>query len=311
LRAVVRAVLERGDAPAVLGIVLETSGSSYRKPGALLLRAPELRVGWLSGGCLEAELDLVANEVLRDGAARVHAIDTRGDDDLLFGSASGCRGRALVLLQPVVAATPLAQALRSLGAGSAPLRLHLADDGGGEAELGAQSWRWPATTHGEGRRWYLPLLPPPRLLVLGSGPEAAPLIAQAQALDWVVEAVEHRGRWAAHAQGADTCIDAPPERAWRSLQAERYSAALVMGHHFANDLLHLRQLARAGAPAYVGLLGPPARRDALLEALGEEAGALRSRLRAPVGLHLGGEGPAAIALAIVAELQRYFTGVAA
>jgi xanthine dehydrogenase accessory factor len=56
----------------------------------------------------------------------------------------------------------------------------------------------------------------------------------------------------------------------------------------------------------VGLLGPPARRDELLARLdASERDALRARLRAPLGLPLGGEGPEAIALAIAAELQKF------
>jgi xanthine dehydrogenase accessory factor len=62
----------------------------------------------------------------------------------------------------------------------------------------------------------------------------------------------------------------------------------------------------ADGPAYVGLLGPIARRDALLAELGAAAERLRPRLHAPVGLDLGGSGPEAIALAIAAELQQVF-----
>ena len=60
---------------------------------------------------------------------------------------------------------------------------------------------------------------------------------------------------------------------------------------------------------YVGLLGPPARRDELLARLTQQRrAALEGRLRAPVGLLLGGEGPEAIALAIVAQLQQALHG---
>ena len=55
---------------------------------------------------------------------------------------------------------------------------------------------------------------------------------------------------------------------------------------------------------YVGLLGPGARRERLFAELGPERTALlRQRLRAPIGLDLGGRTPEAIALSIVAEIQ--------
>ncbi len=85
-----------------------------------------------------------------------------------------------------------------------------------------------------------------------------------------------------------------------------FDAALVMTHVADTDLEALRALALTDVP-YVGLLGPPARRDELLALLEpDERVALRSRLHAPVGLPLGGEGPEAIALAIAAQLQQTF-----
>jgi xanthine dehydrogenase accessory factor len=80
-----------------------------------------------------------------------------------------------------------------------------------------------------------------------------------------------------------------------------------MNHNFDLDARSLRALAASQVP-YVGLLGPPARRDDLLNEIGDEAGTqLGARLHAPVGLPLGGEGAEAIALAITAELQQEFS----
>ena len=58
----------------------------------------------------------------------------------------------------------------------------------------------------------------------------------------------------------------------------------------------------------ITLLGPAARRDRLLADLGAVAGELGTRLRAPVGLKLGGRDPSSVALSIVAELQACFHG---
>jgi xanthine dehydrogenase accessory factor len=78
-----------------------------------------------------------------------------------------------------------------------------------------------------------------------------------------------------------------------------------MSHNFALDAQYLRFCATSDVD-YVGLLGPPARRDALLAELGADAARLRPRLHAPVGLDLGGSGPETIALATIAELQQHF-----
>jgi xanthine dehydrogenase accessory factor len=80
-----------------------------------------------------------------------------------------------------------------------------------------------------------------------------------------------------------------------------------MSHHLDSDRGYLAQLATSGLP-YVGLLGPAHRREKLLRDIGPAADTLRGRLRAPIGLDLGGRSPEAIALAIVAELQAFFEG---
>jgi xanthine dehydrogenase accessory factor len=82
----------------------------------------------------------------------------------------------------------------------------------------------------------------------------------------------------------------------------RIEAAVVMSHHAPTDLQYLRALAVSPVP-YIGLLGPRSRRDRLLAELSDVAAQLQPRLRAPVGLALGGETPEAIALSIVAEIQ--------
>jgi xanthine dehydrogenase accessory factor len=121
--------------------------------------------------------------------------------------------------------------------------------------------------------------------------------------------VEHRGRWAAFAQAAqvDSLLDLAPESAASALAEEHADAVVLMSHNYAIDLQYLRFCAH-NAIDYVGLLGPSARRDALLDELGAaDTQRLKPRLHAPVGLDLGGHGAEAIALAIAAELQHYFS----
>jgi xanthine dehydrogenase accessory factor len=77
-----------------------------------------------------------------------------------------------------------------------------------------------------------------------------------------------------------------------------------MSHHLPSDLAYLRAVAASGIP-YVGLLGPAVRRERLLADLGADAGRLRGRLRAPVGLALGGRAPESIALGIVAQIHAF------
>ncbi len=308
---------------ALLGIVVATEGSTYQKPGALvLLDRRGLRHGVISGGCLEPEVERRAQAIFAGGRAALVEFDTRADEDLVFGSGTGCRGRVHLLLLPQPPGAPLTQALGEAAREGAVLHLALTLDG---HQLGAGSaQRAPASTATQ-HQWLwdalggasaapvgaadllLRIAPPPRIVLLGAGPETPLLLEFMHRFGWFVDVVEHRQRWIAFARGAavDNFRDLPPAAAAAQLQQQSFDAAIVMSHNFTIDAQHLRFCARSAMP-YVGLLGPPARRDALLVELGADADALRARLRAPVGLDLGGSGPEAIALGIIAELQQFF-----
>ncbi len=74
-------------------------GSTYRKPGALILIAADGDyAGLISGGCLEGDLREHARAVIATGAAREVRYDMRGSDDLLWGLGLGCEGAMQILL---------------------------------------------------------------------------------------------------------------------------------------------------------------------------------------------------------------------
>lgn len=165
---------------------------------------------------------------------------------------------------------------------------------------------------GPDARWKLLLVPlclPPKLLLLGAGPDALPVVDFASRLHWRVTLVDHRPAYAvaSHFPSAEQVLLARPEEIAQALDLGRFSVAVVMSHHLPSDLEYLRALS-ASSLAYIGLLGPPARREKLLSELGPEAERLRSRLHAPVGFNLGGRTPEAIALAIVAEIHAFVHG---
>jgi xanthine dehydrogenase accessory factor len=149
--------------------------------------------------------------------------------------------------------------------------------------------------------------PSPRVMLVGAGPEAPALIGLANRLGWRAIVSDHReALLAARGAGAERAICAPPAAALAALGDQRLDACIVMTHTAANDREALTALARRADP-FIGLLGPPARRDELLAELDPTARAmLTPRLHAPVGIRLGGHGPEILALSICAELQRFF-----
>jgi xanthine/CO dehydrogenase XdhC/CoxF family maturation factor len=147
-----------------------------------------------------------------------------------------------------------------------------------------------------------------RLVVCGSGPDAVPVCRLARALGWDVSLIEHRAITEAHARRFPevAVVECPDAGGLADVVLLRpRTAAVVMSHHFGRDTDYVGALFAANV-AYVGVLGPRARTERMLAELatrGERPPDNSDALFGPVGLDLGGDGPDAIALAIIAEVS--------
>jgi xanthine/CO dehydrogenase XdhC/CoxF family maturation factor len=102
--------LEAAGADYVLATVVAVEGSSYRKPGALmLLTADGRRMGTVSGGCLEAQVAGRAWWLTANGPTIQRYTTTEEDGDRPYGS--GCGGVVFLLLERRNTAGPLLAAL--------------------------------------------------------------------------------------------------------------------------------------------------------------------------------------------------------
>ncbi len=244
--------------------------------------------GMLSGGCLEGDLAERSQAVMANGVAETVSYDLRADDDV-FGLGVGCEGALRILIQPLIAASnyePFASLVKSLeDAPSADLLLADA-----ESEYGRTR-----------------ILAPLRLLILGAGQDAEPLVLFAVALGWRVAVSDHRPASVARLESSPAasveCV--PVKDVAAHFEFDSFDAVIVMSHNLAADRAYLKALARSET-GFIGLLGPPHRRDRLLHEIGADAERLGDRLHGPVGKQIGGRGPAAIALEIAAELQATF-----
>lgn len=319
----------------VLATLVATAGSTYRKPGArMMLTADGGYIGLLSGGCLESDLNLHARQVLESGTAKAVEYDMRGPDDVLFGIGTGCEGAMRVLLEPAGPGTHAAAALAAAGAATRagkPTALLLVHDSSqialatyhvaaapspalaaaAERALCEAASRQVDLEEGarRGRAFVQFLAPPPHILICGAGPDALPVVAAARALGWRVSVVDHRPAYAAAHRFPGVEVrraDAHDLRA--TLPLEECHAAVVMSHHFASDVAYLRELAVAGVPDYVGLLGPAARRQRIAQELGDCMEILRPRIRGPVGIDIGAVTPEGIALSIVSQIHAWLAG---
>lgn len=291
----------RNPRSVVAALVTATTGSSYRKPGALaLIDADGLALGCISGGCLEVDLVAAAQGALSTGACAVVRYDTRSDEDRVFGSQTGCRGEVEVLLWPDRhgSAHPLLDALVAADTVHRPVWV---------GPIGAHLPPCLAPEAGGPEGW-LRIAPPPRLLLLGAGPEAPALIGMLRTLGWHIDVIEHRARYLAgdRLQAADRVIAARPAAALADVHLDRFDAAICATHLFDEDRACLEQLA-GSTISFIGLLGPGLRREELLGELpASMAASLVDRVEGPAGVMLGAHGPEAVALSIAARLTQRF-----
>ena len=153
------------------------------------------------------------------------------------------------------------------------------------------------------------IAPPVRLLVCGSGPDAVPVARLATGLGWEVTVVAPHAAAAGRADrfpGARVVACSDAGQLGESLPIARRMAAVVMSHDYVRDRAYLGALLDSAA-AYVGVMGPRRRTQRMLADLAADGRewpeARLAALYAPVGLDVGGDGPEAIALAIVAEVS--------
>jgi xanthine dehydrogenase accessory factor len=330
----------------VLVTVVRVTGSSYGGVGTRMVIRPDgSTIGIVSGGCLEADLAEHARQVHASGRPKVVTYDTRADDDAAWGLGLGCNGLIDVLLEPLegIGAISVATMLEHARDASGPsiLATVIAAPGtdigshmlisGNDVEL---STGWPsrisvavlkdsAGAFAERRRGMVNeyegievafevVAPAIRLVVCGSGPDVVPLVRIGTGLGWNITVVDHRSIEHSHPErfpGACVVDCMEPNHIREAVNLTATTAAVVMSHHYARDLGYLRALLSSDA-GYIGMLGPRARTERMLADMtsaGESVGG-GDRIFSPVGLDIGGEGPDAIALAILGEVSAAMTG---
>ena len=155
----------------------------------------------------------------------------------------------------------------------ADLRAAIAADLAGAIASGASADRTYAARAGRLEVFVEAMVPPPRLFVFGSGPDAAPLVDLARALGWEAIACARSLRPALRDRfvRADALIAGSPGELARQVDAAARAVAVVMAHDYELDRAHLDALLASRA-LYIGVLGPRKRTDRMLADLGRDRG---------------------------------------
>jgi xanthine dehydrogenase accessory factor len=280
LQQIIRRVAQNPSRPWALATLVQTEGSTYRKPRArLLVDSDGGTLGVLSGGCLEEEIADHGRIVIENGSPVLLSFDTKR----LYG----CDGQLKILVEPVPAGGPSGNLITKIGqllGNREVCRIRTCFEGD---RLGSELLASDVLL-AEQPGVLIDTVPlPVRLLLFGTGPEIEPITQLAGNLGWLAECFGH------------------PSELTEDFRPDAQTAALVMTHNFGRDLLALDRLLPLQL-RYVGLLGPRKRHAELLARLSEyrpldfDAGV--RTLFAPAGLDIGSEAPEEIALSIVSEV---------
>jgi xanthine dehydrogenase accessory factor len=281
-----------------MAIIVERSGSVPRGVGAMLLLPQDGKVcGSIGGGVLEHEVvRLLALQ--QDGQGQLRHFTLTPEHDGM-----PCGGRITLLLTSLLpeSVTVFREVLSLLEQGATvPLFVQL--NGDGTAHWGLRPFGTTAPT----QEFCIQLEPSPRLLICGAGHIAQSLAPMALATGFQVTVLDDRNEYFAEhpfpepvevrsvMQFADCLSDT-------GISANSYLLIATYGHQ--HDRAVLEQALRTDA-RYIGMVGSRRKREELfacLRAAGATDAAL-SRVRCPVGLPIGAETPAEIAVSILAEM---------
>jgi xanthine/CO dehydrogenase XdhC/CoxF family maturation factor len=150
--------------------------------------------------------------------------------------------------------------------------------------------------------------PPISLVIVGAGNDAIPLQSIAETLGWEVIIVDGRHTYAKIERFSSACqiIVSKPEKVLEQIPIDEKTVFVLMTHNYNYDYAILKALLGKNVP-YIGALGPKKKLDNMITDLKAENIFLNEKQKniiyGPVGLELGAETPAEIALSITAEIM--------
>jgi xanthine dehydrogenase accessory factor len=289
----------------VVATVVATRSSSPRPVGSKLIVREDGRLeGSVSGGCVESDVALAAEEVRESGVPRLVTYGIT--DDMAIAVGLPCGGEIDVFVEP----------LRERD-GDVVLTV-IAGEGVGE-KLADRELERAARRRGRshvievGDRTVFAdvVAKPPRLLVYGAVDTAEALCAAAKLLGWRTIVADARPRFATRERmrSADELLVLWPEETLAHVVPDSATAIVVLTHDDKFDL-PLVQGALATDAFYVGWLGSrrnQERRRGLLAEAGVPEEELE-RISGPSGLDVGADSPAETALSILAEILAVRSG---
>lgn len=315
--------LER-DGKIVLATVIDTWGSAPVPVGGQMAIAADGRFqGSISGGCIEGEVIAEAEEILEGGAPKRLAFGVAdeaawrvglpcgGEIKVYLERIEGSKGKDLVAKalaarearKGLVIATSLADGTKQLYERSTP---SLPED----VERRFRTAKSELIKGPEGETFVQALVPPARILIVGATHIGQLLTEMARMSGYEVIVVDPRTAFASADRFRDVKLHAEwPQDAIPRIGLDPYTAVAVVAHvsHIDDEAL---KLAVRSDCLYVGALGSNrnhTKRKERLKAAGITDDEI-ARIKNPIGIDIGAQTPAEIAISILAEIIRAVRG---
>lgn len=298
---------------SVLVTVVDLDGSSYRKPGVrMLVLENDKMVGAISGGCVEKEILRQAKSVFKTGRSKIFTYDGR--------YRLGCEGVIYILLELFNPDEVFINGFQDCITKRNPFTIHSKykkeegefDGTGSYVDFGNMVCSVSKEVDKEGLLQSSNLLfnqimkPCYKLIIFGTEHDAVQLCNYSSLTGWDTTIISGPSE-------ARSLLDFPGATEFTATSPEELNlddiddqtAIVLMTHNFANDLRFLVKL-KDSNPAYIGLLGPAARRDDLLsqffEYCPDVTNEFMDKIHGPAGINIGSETPQEIAISVMAEI---------
>lgn len=166
---------------------------------------------------------------------------------------------------------------------------------------------------GVATEWLIQRIQPQiRLLICGAGDDVMPLVTMAKLQDWHVTVIDSRSTYATRVRfpQADIVMHLALEDTETLIELSNNAAVALMSHSLTQDRARLATLLEhANHYRYIGQLGPRYRTERLINEISATKTNSTSldegitKLHYPIGYKLGGDGPEALALGIMAQIN--------
>lgn len=290
VRPTLRRAREAGQAVA-LATLIDVEGGGPRPVGTQMVFAPGIAAGYFSGGCVESDVADHAFACVADGNPRT----------LVYGEGSPwpdirllCGARIEIFLERVAADDA---ALAELLAAQAERRPVVWVSDGVTRQCAEELSPWPEARVARRHE------PTPRLIVVGGDPTALAIAQLGAQAEFETTLVRPKGPAEGPPIPGVAYSRAEPLEAFAAIGVDPWTSIAIATHDLEIDRAALRAALPSEA-GYVGLLGARKRiadRLAPLRAEGSPAHQF-DKLRAPIGLDIGGKAPWEVAVSVIGEI---------